>query len=184
MDEFEYIKHLGGEYDRRQVVRDLMAAYGKDVWNFAYSIVQKPDAADDISQNVFLKVFEKLDTYRGGSTVKTWILSITRNEAYDLRKSAFWRKVKLVPHMFEHSKQYSESAEHAALDRAAANQIWELTLKLSAKYREVLVLSAHHHLSNAEIAELLQIAEGTVKTRLHRARLKMQEQLQRGETYA
>jgi RNA polymerase sigma-70 factor (ECF subfamily) len=59
------------------------------------------------------------------------------------------------------------------MENMAVNEIWQKVLKLPAKYREVLVLSAHHQLSMAEIATILEISSGTVKSRLHHARVKV-----------
>lgn len=73
--------------------RHLMAAYGEDVWNLAYLITKKHDLADDVTQETFISAYNSIHTFRGQSTLRTWLLSITRNKAINCVRSAFLRKV-------------------------------------------------------------------------------------------
>jgi RNA polymerase sigma-70 factor, ECF subfamily len=148
--------------------RSLMEAYGEEVWGYAYSITRNTHQADDIAQDVFLKAYTKIADFRGESSVKTWLLTITRNLAYNVRKSAFIRKVTLVDVVRGSGTQ--RSAEIQYLDQAYTNDLWNMVMRLPAKYREVLLLEARHQLTGKEMSGLLGISEGTVKSRLHRAR--------------
>ncbi|WP_235886276.1 sigma-70 family RNA polymerase sigma factor [Paenibacillus cymbidii] len=177
--EFDYLKHLSGDFDKRRIVGDLMDAYGRDVWNFAFSLVCKPELADDMMQEAFMRAFRNLGTFRGESTVKSWLLSITRNAVYDHLRSAYIRKVMLVG--FIADRGVAPSAEAEAIRHWAANDVWAKVLALPVKLREVLVLTAHHQLSVEEIAGVLGVAEGTVKSRLHRARKRISSQAEKGE---
>ncbi|MDF2724343.1 MAG: polymerase sigma-70 factor [Paenibacillus sp.] len=168
-EKFEYLQYISETTDRKAILRDLMTTHGDDVWNYAFSICRKPELADDITQDVFLKVYRRLTSFRGESSVKTWLLTITRNTALDYKRSAFWRKVTLFDRITTTGS--SQSAEHEALEHLAINNIWSQVLQLPPKYREVLILFAHHQLSMKEIAEVLDISVGTVKSRLHHARL-------------
>lgn len=174
-----YLHHLAPGFDRSAVLEELMAEYGNDVWNFAYVLTRRQDAADDISQDVFLAAYNKLYAFRGESSVKSWLLAIARNKSLNYLRSAFIRKV--VPlDMFairDKLREAADSAEKAALDKAMTRNIWSLVLTLPVKYREVLVLAYHYELSTEEIAEALGLAAGTVKSRLFRARRKMSELL-------
>ncbi|OMF38461.1 RNA polymerase subunit sigma-70 [Paenibacillus sp. FSL H8-0548] len=170
--EKQYIKYLAPGFNRDLVLEDLMTTYGQDVWNFAFFLTRRADAADDISQDVFLIVYNRLYTFRGESSIKTWILSITRNKALNYLKSAFIRKVTLIDTMLHFSGQ-SPSAEQVVLDHISSRAIWEQVLKLPLKFREVIILNYHFELSVDQIAATLQISEGTVKSRLHRAKKKM-----------
>ena len=170
-DQFEYLRYLTESADQKAILRDLMTAYGDDVWNFAFSICRNFDMAQDITQDVFLKVYRNIGSFRGESTVKSWLLTITRNTAFDYKKSAFMRKVTLMDVV--KSKDSQKSAEHEAIEKITINEIWEKVLKLPAKYREVLVLAAHHQLKMEEMANILGVGVGTVKSRLYHARMKM-----------
>ncbi|MGG1517710.1 RNA polymerase sigma factor [Paenibacillus oryzisoli] len=167
---FDYLKYISETTDQKTILRNLMETYGNDVWNYAFSICRNRDTADDITQDTFLKVYRNLTTFRGDAAVKTWLLTITRNTAYDYLRKAFWRKVTLVG--FIQSGGTSQSAENEAVEQLYASDIWKKVLTLSPKYREILILHAHYHLTTKEMAAVLGISEGTVKSRLHHARLK------------
>lgn len=167
----EYLRYIVSGGDRKSILHDLMAAYEKDVWNFAFSLTRRFDLADDIKQDVFVKVYDKLYSFRGDSSVKTWLLTITRHVTYNYLRSAFLRKVTLVEYITDN--RFHSSAETEALDKIVTEDVWKKVLSLPIKLREVLVLYAHLELSINEIAHILQIPEGTVKSRLHNARKKM-----------
>ncbi|KPV58182.1 RNA polymerase sigma70 factor [Paenibacillus sp. A3] len=172
---FDYLKYLSASSDKKAILNELMNAYGKDVWNYAYSITRKWDQADDITQEVFIKVYRNLSTFRSESSVKTWLLAITRNMTLDYRKAAFYRKVTLVDFIASRGEyeQTAASTEHEVLNKMAVNEMWDMVLKLPVKYREVLILYAHHQLSMKEMAEVLGVSEGTIKSRLFHARGKI-----------
>lgn len=168
---FDYLRYISESSDKKAILQDLMKAYGKDVWNYAFSMTRKWDQADDITQEVFIKVFRNLHTFRCESSVKTWLLAITRNMTMDYRRSAFLRKVTLVD-LFAPAEKHP-SSEQEAIDKWTVNEMWNLVLKLPVKYREVLILYAHYQLSIKEIANVLNVSEGTVKSRMHQARKKI-----------
>lgn len=164
---FEYLKHMTGGVDKNALFDELMMTYGRDVWNYAYFITKRKELAEDISQDVFVKAYEHLDSFRGGSSVKSWLLSITRNTALDYLKTAWMRRVQLFP---PGSGRISNVPRRASGSAAKRKSDLRLVLELPRKQREVLILFAHYRLSMKEIAELLDISEGTVKSRIHRAR--------------
>jgi len=176
---YEYLKTISQGIDKNAALHDLMIDYGDDVWNYIFFLTRQSNLADDLSQDVFLKVFEKLHTYRGQSTVKTWILSITYNAVRDHWRSAWLRKVTLQERLFRKESAPSAEAEFLADDSTKA--LWDAVLTLPLKLREVLLLHAHHQLALAEIADVLNISQGTVKSRLFRARARVAEQLKRLE---
>lgn len=175
----EYLRYMTESTDKKTILQNLMEQYGSDVWNYAYSLTHKWEVADDITQDVFLKAYRHLHTFRCKSSVKTWLLAITRNTIKDYRKSAFIRKVTLVDRISPKNSAHP-SAEQEVMDKQATNDIWKKVLKLPVKYREVLILYGHYQLSMKEIADLLGVSIGTVKSRLYHARNKV-NQLKDGE---
>lgn len=169
--EWDYLKSMTESDDRKTIIADLMNSYGNDVWNYAFSITRKRDLADDITQDVFLKAYRSLFTLRKEGSLKSWLLTITRNTAYDYRRSAFFRKVVLFETIDESASE--PSAEEAVMGQYAVSEIWDLVMKLPVKYREVLILYGHHQLAMKEIASMLGITEGAVKSRLFHARSKI-----------
>ncbi|CAM3289673.1 sigma-70 family RNA polymerase sigma factor [Paenibacillus lactis] len=174
----EYLKTMVAADDAGSVLKELMESFGQDVWNYAYFLTKRRDAADDISQDVFLRAFRHLKDFQGRSSVKTWLLTITRNLSLNYLKSSFISKVSLAGWLT--TRQASPSAEMEFLDTEAVSQIWKHVMQLPQAYREVLLLEFHFQLTRKEMAELLGISEGTIKSRLHRARVRM-ENLLRGE---
>ncbi|WP_245809632.1 MULTISPECIES: sigma-70 family RNA polymerase sigma factor [Cohnella] len=166
--ELDYLKHMTGGLDRNALLDELMMTYGKDVWNYAYFLTCRKEAAEDIAQDVFVKVYQNLYTFRGESPIKPWLLAITRNTALDYLRSSWVRRVKFLPSYKE--KAAHPSAENEWLHQEEHQEIWDLVMKLPRKLRESLLLFAHHQLSLKEIATLLGVSEGTVKSRLFRAR--------------
>ncbi|WEK56320.1 MAG: sigma-70 family RNA polymerase sigma factor [Candidatus Cohnella colombiensis] len=157
--------------DNKQLLDQLMLAYGKDVWNYAFSMTRKWDVADDVTQEVFIKVYRNMNSFRRDSSVKTWLLTITRNTVIDYRRSAFIRKVTLSDVLEDHSER--QSAEQEVIGNWTVNEMWAMVLKLPSKYREVIILYAHNQLSLKEISEVLDVTEGTVKSRMFHARKKL-----------
>ncbi|MFC4102852.1 RNA polymerase sigma factor [Paenibacillus xanthanilyticus] len=175
---WEYLKHLDAGYDRAPVLRDMMDAYGNDVWNYAFFLTKRPEAADDVAQEVFLAAYNGLYAFRGGCTVKSWLLTITRNKALHVVQSAFMRRVTLTDRLVR--KDAAPSAEADALKGMDNRALWETVLRLPRKYREVLILDYHYGLALREIAALLRISEGTVKSRSHRAKKRLSAMLSEG----
>lgn len=178
---FDYLPYLGSDTDAREVLHDLMTAYGDDVWNYAFLICKRTDLADDITQDTFLKAYRHLSTFRGQSSVKTWLLSIARNTAFDYRKTGYFKRVFLSEEI--ELKGTHPSAESEAMEQILSNELWEHVLQLPVKLREALILYAHHQLKIREIAKLLDLSEGTVKSRIFKARLKLVEMIGEREQY-
>ncbi|PZE19906.1 RNA polymerase subunit sigma-70 [Paenibacillus xerothermodurans] len=177
-DHWDYLKHLAHGYDRSIVLRDLMDWFGNDVWNFAYFMTNRCDVADDISQDVFIAAYNGLYGFRGEGSVKSWLLTITRNKALHYLQSAFIRKVTLTDKL---KSGTSPAAEQVVFNRLDNRAVWDAVMQLPRKYREVLVLDFHYGLKHKEIAILLKVSEGTVKSRAHRAKKRMSELLSREE---
>ncbi|MBH5319316.1 sigma-70 family RNA polymerase sigma factor [Paenibacillus sp. GSMTC-2017] len=147
---------------------NLMTQYGDDVWKYAYAITRNREQAKDIAQEVFIKVFHNIKSFRGQSSMKTWLLSITRNMAINEMKSSYMRRVVLFE--WVKSDNRAESAEMVFMGEQSAKDIWDIIMSLPTKLREVIILQLEHNLTMTEMAQLLDVSEGTVKSRLHRAR--------------
>lgn len=174
--QFEPADRTADKEELGEIINQLMLAYGQDVWNFALLLTKRRDLADDISQEVFMLAFQNYADFRHQASVKTWLLRITRNRAINQMRSAFFRKVTLME-AFSPRGSYP-STEKEVMDRFAANQIWEIVLQLPRIYREVIVLEAFYQLSDKEMAALLGISLGALKSRLHRARLKVERAME------
>jgi len=159
-------------------LRDIMDRYGEDVWKYAFFLTKKTDLADDIAQEVFIKAYQSIHSFRGESTLKTWLLKITRNTSFSFRKKAYFKYHILT--RFAQANGVHPSAEETALEREFAHEIWGQVMHLSDKYREAILLNAHYQFSLEEIADMLQISVNTVKSRLFRARKELHKLMKGG----
>lgn len=163
----------------------LMRKFGNDVLRLAYSYVKDRDTAEDMFQEVFIKVNAKAGEFRGESSIRTWLLRITANTCKDYLKSAYHQRVTLMGEEEERTLA-AEDTIGAIEKKEDARRIREALLKLPEKYREVLVGLYFEERSVAETARMLEISEGTVKSRLSRARERLKELLeeqQKGGAY-
>ncbi|MBN2536813.1 RNA polymerase sigma factor [candidate division WOR-3 bacterium] len=146
---------------------ELYRTHRARVFSTAYRFVRNRPDAEDITQDVFVKVFRKMQDFRGDAAVSTWIYRITVNTALDfLRKR---KRRQTVP--------IEEVGEVAAGPSNLKHLIEGTIPKLPEGYRKVFVLHDIQGLKHAEIAEILGISEGASKSQLHRARARMRELL-------
>ncbi|MFC4778570.1 RNA polymerase sigma factor [Paenibacillus sp. GCM10023252] len=176
-----YLQHLAHSTDRERILQELMEQYGQDVWNFAYFITKSREAADDVSQETFIAVFNHMFSFRGDCSMKSWLLTITRNKALSYMRSSYIRKVTLMS--FISATGSVPSAESELLDQLRSKRIWTIVLELPRAYREVILLEYHYGMSMQEMAQLLHLSEGTVKSRLHRARRRISSILEGEDSY-
>ena len=158
-------------------IETLMRTHGNEVLRTAYSYVKDKFTAEDIFQEVFIKVYKNLESFRDESDIKTWIIRITINTAKDYLKSAYSRKV--VPMMeFKEDQLVSDNDFEEIENRDRDEQVRKTVMSLPEQYREVLLCVYYHEMSVADTAKSLGIAEGTVKSRLSRARDMMKNKLE------
>jgi RNA polymerase sigma-70 factor, ECF subfamily len=154
----------------------------RKVFNVAYKFVGKHDEAEDLTQDIFLKIFKALNTFDRRANFQTWIISISRNLCIDHYRSV--RKERqtiardvdtgdLQPASLERTPY--AAAEHQDL-RALLRQALET---LPVTLRTAVVLRDLQELSYQEIADKLGLPEGTVKSRINRGRLELGRQLRR-----
>lgn len=174
-----------------ETLYQIMDDYGNDVWNYAFFLTGSRDHADDISQEVFIKAYQGIHTYRGEASLKTWLITITRNTVHSYRRSRFFRQSlgsKLYSiddektagsSALSQNSRIAPSAESIVMEQHYEDSIWEIIMSLSVKSREVLILALKYEMKIQEIANILHLSEGTVKSRLSRAKEKVQKELGR-----
>jgi RNA polymerase sigma-70 factor (ECF subfamily) len=158
-------------------IETLVRQYGNDVLRTAYMYVKDIHTAEDIFQDVFIKVSQKLSTFEGNSSIKTWIIRITINTCKDYLKSAWNRRV--VPMMdYQEDAIISETDYDEVEKQDTKELIKKSVLSLPAKYKDVVLCVYFQEMTITEAAKTLNIAEGTAKSRLSRARQKLKSILE------
>ena len=162
-------------------LESLMRTYGNDVLRTAYLYVKDIHLAEDIFQEVFLKVNSRYDSFRGRSSLKTWLLQITINTCKDYLKSAWNKKVETTD---EFKTQQVVEEGYEKIEKKEDNQVVKnAVMELPDKYKEVVLCVYYQEMSIEEAAKVLHIASGTVKSRLNRARQKIKNSLEREVSY-
>lgn len=164
------------EYEMENLITELMDRYGEDLVRLAYTYVKDHQIAEDILQDVFLKVFVHREQFRGQSSYKTYLYRITINRCYDYLRSAAYKKNRLLTTLNNIMKS-TNNTEESVMRNSENYQIGEEILSLPLKDREVIILYYYKELSLDEIANLMECSINTVKTRLFRARLKLKNKL-------
>ena len=154
--------------DPAQALERLMDCYGAIVMRTAYFYTGDRHLAEDISQEVFLRAYRKWASFRGDSSVKTWLTSITVNLCRDKMGVRMFTEQPTDPNLMERGRTIS--VEEEALERLEQSEVLQHVLRLSLPHQEALYLYYYLGLSTREIAEATSSSEGTVRNRLHRAR--------------
>jgi RNA polymerase sigma factor (sigma-70 family) len=159
--------------NREETLKWLMKAYGNDVIRIAFTYLNQKELAEDVAQDVFIKCYEKIDTFRNESSYKTWLVRITVNRCKDVLKSWSFKNL-FITDIFKPNQAVS-SPEHQIIGNEENELISKQVIQLPVKLREVIILFYYQEFSIEEISELLRINPNTVKTRLHRGRQKLKE---------
>lgn len=162
---------------------ELIARYQVQVYHFSRRLLGNAEGAQDITQDVFIKAFLALDTWRPDAAFAAWLLRIARNACLDVLRAQQRHPQTSFESQTEQLVARSPSPEQHAIQAQRLDQLEEALLKLSVEHREILILRDMEGFSYQEIAELLDINAGTVRSRLSRGRAALMQQTQGGATY-
>ncbi|MEN3184902.1 MAG: RNA polymerase sigma factor [Atribacterota bacterium] len=173
---------LNGNPDLFEV---LVARYEKPIFNYVYGMVRHRQDAEDLTQEAFVKAFFALKTYKESFEFSTWMYRIARNVCLD-----YFRRQKIrsffslnTPVGEEEEDEVGDflpagkDPEEGVLEGELLEKVSEAVGKLPWKFREVIVLRYVEELPYEDIAQILGVPIGTVKTYLHRAKLRLKEML-------
>ena len=155
----------------------LVRKHERRMYNLALRMLGKEEDAHDATQDAFLTALRKLDQFRGDAAFSTWLHRVTVNACYDvLRKRARAPMLRLAGEEGEEAEPGPPVADHA--DAVVGRTDVERALaKVPVEYRVVLVLHEVQDLAYEDIARVLDIPVGTVKSRLHRGRIALAKAL-------
>jgi RNA polymerase sigma-70 factor (ECF subfamily) len=176
-----------------EAFNQLVLRYQHLAYHHAYILLGDVDSAEDVTQDSFIKAFQNIHRFRGGS-FRAWLLRILTNTAYDHLRQV--RRRPVLPLFTEDEDgeesesstwfiDASASVEATVEQNEAARRVYQWLNGLPEIYRHVLILVDLYELNYGEVAEILSVPLGTVKSRLVRARLRMRKRLQDdGEYFA
>lgn len=165
---------------------ELVQRYEKRVFNFAYRMAGNYDDANDVAQEAFIRVFNSIGTFRGDANFTTWLYRIVTNVFLDERK-------KHKAHLQTSLEDYIELEENSVtrqiedgkptpdflIEQGERNTLLQKAIQALPEYQRIMVVLYHtQSKSYEEIAEIMKLPIGTVKSRLNRARLALREKLE------
>jgi len=170
-----------------QAYENLLLRFQQPVYNLALRLVNDPADASDVVQEVFLKVFRNIKQFRGQSSLKTWIFRITINEAHNQCRWFFRHRSREIGMEDQQTDSKNAcdvlaAAERSPYDYVLDHERHELIeralARISPAFRAAVILRDITDLSYEEIAEVLEISLGTVKSRILRGREALRQELQ------
>ena len=167
--------------EKDYILEKIMIEYGNELVRLAFSYVKDTEVAKDMVQNTFIKCYKNLDSFRFDAQVKTWLYRITINECKDYLKSWNYKMVQVKSFINETAKSVLPSVEKTVFDHYNNKLMKETIISLPKKYREVVYLYYYDSLKTDEISEVLNIPVNTVKTRLRRAKQRLETMLEEAE---
>lgn len=158
-------------------LESMMRTYGNDVLRTAYMYVKDIHTAEDIFQEVFIKADRSKENFRGESSVKTWLIRITVNACKDYLKSAYNRRVTPLQE-FQENAITSENDFDGIERKETQMEVRKAVMSLPESHRDVVLCVYFQGMTVPEAAKTLGLAEGTVKSRLSRAKDKLRQLLE------
>jgi RNA polymerase sigma-70 factor (ECF subfamily) len=158
----------------------LVRVYWKRVFNIAYKFVAQYDEAEDLTQEIFVKLFRALATYDRRASFETWLTRVSRNLCIDRYRRRRREEQRFTDEVDPDTIQLDElvSRPDTTLEqRDQVAMVRRALARLAPTYREAVALRDVHELSYEEIAQRLQLPEGTVKSRINRGRKELARHL-------
>lgn len=168
--------------------REVVRLYQDQVFNMTYRMLGNREEAEDVAQEVFIIVFKSIDSFRGDSKFSTWLYRVTANTCknrikylarrYDRQKDEYDERIDRDKAAGALTAPAASPRPDRALEGVEMEQILQRAIaSLDEDQRLLVVLRDIQELSISEICEITGVAEGTVKSRLHRARLALRKKL-------
>lgn len=148
----------------------LAKRYIDTVFRVALNYIKSPSDADDVTQNVFLKLLQEQKSFDNDNHVKHWLIRVTINECKNLVRSRWWK-----------AESFEEYAGTLSFDDQAQRDLFYTVMALPRKYRIPIYLYYYEGYSTQEIGELLKLPKNTVCTQLKRGRDLLRKALQEVE---
>ena len=161
---------------------EIVRLHWRKVFNIAYKFVGRHDLAEDLTQDVFLKLFKSLDTFDRRANFQTWLISVSRNLCIDHYRSVR-KERETVNRDIDPAELAPVSADKSAYalleTRDRVQMLREALDKLPPTLRTAVMLRDIQEFSYQEIVTQLKLPEGTVKSRINRGRTELARQIQR-----
>jgi RNA polymerase sigma-70 factor, ECF subfamily len=153
---------------------DLVARHMRRAFSVAYRILEHREDAEDVVQDAFIRALERLDTHDRSRPFRPWFYRIVVNQALNFRRARSRRATDPIP---DDARSTATSPERHAERAALRERLGDALQALTDKQRTIVQLADLEEFTSAEIAEVLDMADGTVRWHLHQARKALRQAL-------
>jgi len=160
------------------IIDELMIDYGQDILQLVMQYVHNLSVAEDLTQEIFVKCYRALPTFQFNSSMKTWLWRISINHTKDYLKSWYAKNVDATEDNRIAQVKSGDCVEQQVIRQQQDEELARVVFALPVKYREVIYLCYYEEQSMKEIADVLQLNESTVKTRLRKAKQLLKNRLE------
>ncbi|MGO5010526.1 sigma-70 family RNA polymerase sigma factor [Niallia sp. Sow4_A1] len=164
--------------DKTELIDNIMTMYGQEILQLVYSYVNNKEIAEELTQDIFVKCYNSLHTFKGKSTIRTWLWRIAINHSKDYLKSWYNKNVINVKNENVFDLKKRESVEVMVIRKDDEDRLVSSVMNLPIIYREVIYLFYFEELTIKEISNIIQVKQNTVKTRLRRAKELLKQELE------
>lgn len=155
------------ENKKNQALEMVYNWFGKNVYYAAYYILNNKHLAEEVTQETFVVAYQNIDQIRDINKVEAWLIRIATNKAYDLIKKQ--KKIVLIDNIHM-AIAAEDDPESYYIRQEQKNEIEKALLNLPPEYQVIILLKYYRQLTVKQIAEAINIPEGTAKSRLRKAR--------------
>jgi RNA polymerase sigma-70 factor (ECF subfamily) len=152
---------------------NLITTYGTDILRLCYLYLKDYQLAEDACQETFIKVYKNFYSFNGHSSMKTWITRICINTCKNHLRNSWFKKIVLSSEKIINA----EVSDKDVFEDLNKSDLFSSIMKLKPKYKDIILMYYYQQLSTKEIAEILEITEANVSTRLFRARKKLKNDI-------
>lgn len=164
--------------DREALIDQLMEVHGQKLLQLIYSYVGNKEVAQDLTQEVFVKCYQKIHQYNQKSSLKTWLWRIAINHCKDYLRSWHNNHIVVSEEKARGASSHKEEVESKVIQKYDDERLALAVLNLPDSYREVIYLYYFEDLTIKDIHELTKLNTNTIKTRLKRAKELLRESLE------
>jgi RNA polymerase sigma-70 factor (ECF subfamily) len=178
-DDQDMLRRVGA--GDRQALADLYLRYRQSLFQYLLRLTPDRGLAEDLLQETFVAVWQSASRFEGRSSVQTWLIGVARRQAYNRLRQRAAQTTDAGAKELEALAAPDPEPENAALARASREELGAAIARLSPVHREVLALAFGQELSGQEMAAVLGVPIGTVRSRLRDAKRALRTILRGGE---
>ena len=163
---------------KKEALDSLINSHGRSIYNIALFMVNETSAAEDITHDVFLRIFKGLSRFKGEAKLSTWIYRITHNVCYDyLKRKKKWKHEDLEILDGKKADFFNPDPQDSYFKEWTQKTVRSAVQELPESQRMAITLHYFHSLRYEDIANIMNVSIGTVKSNIHRGKQHLKQTL-------